>query len=78
MIAHGNKIIASGHKEVAEGWKLFDAACSEAGPGDLPDLLRALKLQSPPAAAASKPSKRAMESTSKEETLEVRKHQLVK
>ena len=36
-------MLAEVHKSVAEGWALFEEACQEAGPGDLPQLLRSLR-----------------------------------
>ena len=35
----GHKMLANGHKTVAEGWDLFKEAVEEAGPRDLPQLL---------------------------------------
>ena len=37
------RIVAAGHKMVSDGWNLFEEACAEAGPGELPQLLRSLK-----------------------------------
>ena len=39
----GHKMLANGHKTVAEGWDLFEKVVEEAGPGDLPQLLCLLK-----------------------------------
>ena len=39
----GHRMMAEGNSTVAEGWKLFEEAVEEAGPGDLPQLLWQLK-----------------------------------
>ena len=36
-------MVSRGHKLVADGWAVFEQACEEAGPGELPQLLRSLK-----------------------------------
>ena len=41
-------MVADGHRRVANGWNLFEEACSEAGPGELPQLLRSLKVATTP------------------------------
>ena len=47
-VAAGHKMVAQGHATVAEGWELFEEAAEEAGPGDLPNLLRQLKGKTTP------------------------------
>ena len=42
------RTLVAGHKMVAEGWELFDQAVEEAGAGDLPQLLRSLKVMTTP------------------------------
>ena len=37
-----------GHQLVQEGWALFEKACMEVGAGELPQLLRYLKLATTP------------------------------
>ena len=39
----GHKLVTQGHTAVVEGWQLFEEAVEDAGPGDLPNLLRQLK-----------------------------------
>ena len=36
-------MIAEGHKNVAEGWRMFEETMGESMPGELPQLLRQLK-----------------------------------
>ena len=42
-VAAGHKMVAEGYSTVVEAWELFEKAVEEAGPGDLPNLLRQLK-----------------------------------
>ena len=42
-VAAGHKMASEAHKTIADGWLLFEEACQEAGPGDLPQLLKSLK-----------------------------------
>ena len=44
----GHKLVTQGHAAVAEGWQLFEEAVEDAGPGDLPNLLRQLKGKTTP------------------------------
>ena len=41
-------MIAEGHKNVAEGWRMFEEAVDESMPGELPQLLRQLKAKTMP------------------------------
>ena len=47
-VAASHKMVTQGHAAVAEGWQLFEEAVEEAGPGDLPNLLRQLKGKTTP------------------------------
>ena len=38
-MAAGHQTVAKGYSTMAQGWKLFEEAVEEAGPGDLPQLL---------------------------------------
>ena len=49
------RTVAAGHKLVADGWALFESVCSEAGPGELPQLLRSLKMTTTPTPATTPP-----------------------
>ena len=40
--------VARGHQLVYEGWKSFEETCSEVGVGELPQLLRYLKMATTP------------------------------
>ena len=40
--------VSAGHKLVYEGWKLFEEMCEEVGPGELVQLLCALKMSTTP------------------------------
>ena len=42
-VAVDHKLVTQGNAAVAEGWQLFEEAVEDAGPGDLPNLLRQLK-----------------------------------
>ena len=44
----GHKLVTQGNAAVAEGWELFEEAVEDAGPGDLPNLLRQLKRKTTP------------------------------
>ena len=37
------RTVSAGHKMVSDGWAAFENACANAGPGELPQLLRSLK-----------------------------------
>ena len=51
----GHQMVAEGHSTVVEGWKLFEETVEEAGPGDLPQLLRQLKGKTTPTETTSPP-----------------------
>ena len=42
-MASGHSMIVEGHKNVAEGWRMFKEAVDESMPGELSQLLRQLK-----------------------------------
>ena len=46
--AAGHKLVTQGHAAVVEGWQLFEEAVGDAGPSDLPNLLRQLKGKTTP------------------------------
>ena len=47
-MAAGHRLVAQGNTAVVEGWELFEEAVEEAGPSDLPNLLRQLKGKTTP------------------------------
>ena len=49
------RMVAAGHRMVAEGWTLFERSCEEVGPGELPQLLRQLKSATTPTPASPGP-----------------------
>ena len=49
------RMVAAGHRMVAEGWTLFERTCEEVGPGELPQLLRQLKSATTPTPASPGP-----------------------
>ena len=55
-------MVSQGHKMVQSGWAMFEEGCSEAGPGELPQLLRSLKMATTPPAT---PVKTMMEEVEK-------------
>ena len=40
--------VAAGHKMISDGWNMFEKTCLEVGTGELPQLLRSLKLMTTP------------------------------
>ena len=42
------RMVSQGHRMVQAGWALFEEGCSEAGPGELPQLLRSLEMSTTP------------------------------
>ena len=40
--------VAAGHKMISNGWNMFEKTCLEVGTGELPQLLRSLKLMTTP------------------------------
>ena len=60
-VAAGHKMVSQGHAAVAEGWQLFEEAVEEAGPGDLPNLLRQLKGKMTPTQMPPPPHSSPME-----------------
>ena len=42
------RTVAAGHRMIAEGWEMFEEAVEAAGPGDLPQLLRLLRVMTMP------------------------------
>ena len=55
-------MVSQGHKMVQSGWAMFEEGCSEAGPGELPQLLRSLRMATTPPAT---PVKTMMEEVEK-------------
>ena len=54
------RMVAEGHKKVAEGWAMFEAVCNEAGTGELPQLLRSVRsATTPPMGPPTTPVKAA-------------------
>ena len=47
------RMVSAGHRMVAEGWALFEEACMEVGPGDLPGLLRRIVSSTTPTPSAT-------------------------
>ena len=60
-VVAGYKMVAKGHSTVAEWWQLFEGAVEEAGPGDLPNLLRQLKGKTTPTETTPSPQALPME-----------------
>ena len=42
------RTVAAGHKMISDGWNMFEKTCLEVGTGELPQLLRSLKLTTTP------------------------------
>ena len=42
------RTVAAGHKMISNGWNMFEKTCLEVGTGELPQLLRSLKLKTTP------------------------------
>ena len=47
------RMVSAGHRMVAESWALFEEACMEVGPGDLPQLLRRIVSSTTPMPSAT-------------------------
>ena len=61
-------MVNAGHQMVHRGWALFEEACSEAGPGDLPRLLRHIQTSTtPPPGATPKKEQEATPMDTEEE-----------
>ena len=60
-VVAGHKLVAQCHAAVAEGWQLFEEAVEEAGPSDLPNLLRQLKGKTTPTQMPPPPQSSPME-----------------
>ena len=60
-MAAGHKLVAQGYAAVVEGWQLFEEAVEEAGPSDLPNLLRQLKGKTTPTQMPPPPHSSPME-----------------
>ena len=48
LVISAVRTVARGHQLVYEGWKSFEEMCSEVGVGELPQLLRYLKMATTP------------------------------
>ena len=48
LVISAVRTVARGHQLVYEGWKSFEETCSEVGVGELPQLLRYLKMATTP------------------------------
>ena len=60
-VAASHKLVTQGHAAVAEGWQLFEEAVEEAGPSDLPNLLRHFKGKTTPTQMPPPPQTLPME-----------------
>ena len=48
-------MVSEANKTIADGWRIFEEACENAGQGDLPQLLRSLKGMSTPTPTSQPP-----------------------
>ena len=50
------RTVAAGHRMIADGWGMFEEAITEAGAGDLPQLLRSVRSMTTPPPATPPPA----------------------